>query len=40
MPGAAGDVDDAARAVLGAHLPVRADGEPQWADELICTAKA
>src|SRR5271166_5047098 len=34
MPGATGDVDDAAGAVLGAHLPVRADGEPERTDQV------
>ena len=34
MPGAAGDVDDAADAVLGGHLPVHPDGEPQRADQI------
>ena len=34
MARAAGDVDDAAGAVLVAHLAVHADGEPQRADEV------
>src|ERR1700748_1382822 len=34
MPGTAGDVDDAAEAVLGDHLPVYPDGEPQRADQI------